>query len=54
MGQRQLAKRLGVAHVTIGRRQEREDFISWSQEHDPDQVGWRFDPDSKLFCPVNR
>ncbi|MCY7284267.1 MAG: hypothetical protein LH679_12710 [Cyanobacteria bacterium CAN_BIN43] len=56
LSQRQLAKRLSTSHTTVGRHQEKQDFINWSQELDPDQVGWRFDPKSpksKQFHPVN-
>ncbi len=52
MGQRELAKRLGVAHSNVAYHTKKSDLIDWSREHDPDQIGWRFDPNSKLFYPA--
>lgn len=51
MTQRQLAKHLNTSHTSVSRHQKKEDFIIWSRNLDPDQVGWRYDSTSKLFYP---
>ena len=52
MGQRELAKRLGLrSHSQLSYRRLKLDFLEWSRERDPDGIGWRFDPESKLFYP---
>ena len=28
------------------------DFTDWSQGKDPDDIGWQYDAESKLFHPV--
>lgn len=48
---RRLARRLGVNSSTISRRKERPDFVLWSQDLDPDGVGWRYE--NGFFVPQN-
>ena len=37
---------------TVSRRKDDSDFTDWSRQRDPDDIGWRFDDDAKLFYPV--
>lgn len=54
MSQRQLAVRLlETSRTTVARNRENKDFTTWSRGLDPDGVGWRFDPKSKKFYPVD-
>ncbi|HEY9647689.1 MAG TPA: hypothetical protein V6C88_15040 [Chroococcidiopsis sp.] len=39
---RSLARRLGVASSTLGRRRDRPDFDRWTQDLDPDGVAWTY------------
>jgi len=47
-----LARRLGKPHSAIGYHKKKGDLVEWSRQHDPDQIGWRSVPESKLFYPV--
>lgn len=51
---RALAVRLrDTSETTIRKRKLSPDFENWSRDRDPNHIGWRYDPDSKQFCPVN-
>ena len=41
LNQQDLAKRLGVQYITVGRRDGRSDFAKWSREKDPDGIAWK-------------
>lgn len=51
-----LAKRLGVDSDSLERMRvtakQPEEFISWSRGRDPSGLGWRYNPDSRLYHPV--
>lgn len=51
MTQAALAKRLGVNTSTISRMQSKPNFSEWSQQKDPEGIGWVRSPDTKLFHP---
>lgn len=54
MKQRKLAGRLGLkSHTSLTTKKWALDFTEWSEERDPDRIGWRFDQESELFYPVN-
>jgi DNA-directed RNA polymerase specialized sigma54-like protein len=38
----ELSRRLGVTSSTISRRKERLNFTEWSQDLDPDGIGWSY------------
>ena len=50
--QRALGKRLGKSGTAIGKHVLRGDLLEWSRSLDPDQVGWRFDEEWKLYFPM--
>ncbi len=51
---RALAERLGQeSHSYISKIKQSTGFSGWSRERDPDKVAWRYDPESKLFFPVD-
>ncbi|MGH2416355.1 MAG: hypothetical protein ACRDEA_22215 [Microcystaceae cyanobacterium] len=50
--QADLAKRLDLNPSTVGRRKSEPDFPAWSQSKDPDGIGWKYIPKTKMFVPV--
>ena len=49
----ELGQRLGYRdHSYVGRVKLKADFTDWSQGKDPDDIGWQYDAESKLFHPV--
>lgn len=47
-----LAQRLGVTGQALNRRRSLSNFAHWSQIHDPQGLGWAYDPATKLFYPA--
>jgi hypothetical protein len=47
----QLGKRLKVSAATIGnkRKSEKINFEQWSQERDPENLVWHYDPKAKRY-----
>ncbi|MEM1368841.1 MAG: hypothetical protein AAGG02_12660, partial [Cyanobacteria bacterium P01_H01_bin.15] len=50
----QLAKRLELHPSTVGKRRGDDDFAEWSLGKDPDGVSWEFNPETRLYRPLNR
>jgi hypothetical protein len=53
----QLAERFGINRgrpsSQMGRyRDKSEKFLRWTKDHDPDGVGWEFNPTTKRFHPL--
>jgi hypothetical protein len=51
--QADLAKRLDINPSTVGRRKSDPDFSLWSQTKDPEGIGWKYVPKTKMFVPVD-
>ena len=51
--QTELAKRLDVHASTVGKHKSLPDFPQWSQSHDPEGIGWKYLPKTKMFVPVS-
>jgi hypothetical protein len=49
---RALARRLGVSSGTLQARKGREDFPDWSCSRDSEGVEWSYNPQTKLFYPI--
>lgn len=53
LSQRQLAKRLGLSHTAIGKKQKQlTSLAEWTRERDPEGIAWEYDATSKLFQPL--
>ncbi|MBV5259587.1 hypothetical protein FLX56_14285 [Synechococcus moorigangaii CMS01] len=51
MIQTELAKRFSVHPSTLRKRRGKANFAEWSQEKDPDNIAWRYDPHTRQFSP---
>ncbi|MEB3226189.1 MAG: hypothetical protein VKJ86_10345 [Synechococcus sp.] len=51
MIQTELAKRFSVHPSTLRKRRNKANFAEWSQEKDPDNIPWRYDPRTRQFSP---
>lgn len=51
MIQTELAKRFSVHPSTLRKRRGRDNFAEWSQAKDPDNIPWRYDPNTRQFSP---
>ncbi len=51
MIQTELAKRFSVHPSTLRKRRGRDNFAEWSQAKDPDNISWRYDPNTRQFSP---
>lgn len=50
----QLSKRLGLkSRSYLLKKSLNPSFTEWSRQRDPAGIGWRFDPDAKLFYPID-
>lgn len=57
LNRNQLAKRLGCTKSNMTyqlRKGDETAFIAWSQEKDPDGIGWRYESQTQLCFPVTR
>ena len=55
-GQFLSTKRLGLSKNAVSESKKRrspEDFLKWTQEYDPNGIGWMLNPDGKGFIPQN-
>ncbi len=52
MTQAQLARRLQVSAGAISRKKLAPDLLEWSKVHDPDGVGWAYQPETRQFLPM--
>ncbi len=52
--QSELAQRLGVSHQVLSRRRLKPEFFTWSQIHDPEARGWRYDAIAKRFEMIEK
>lgn len=50
--QSELAKRLDVHSSTIYKRRDDADFSQWTKSRDPEGIAWTYDPDTRLFSPL--
>lgn len=50
--QSELAKRLDVHSSTIYKRRDDADFSEWTKSRDPEGIAWTYDPDTRLFSPL--
>lgn len=50
--QAELAKRLDVHSSTVYKRRADPDFAEWSRSRDPEQIAWKYLPDTKQFTPL--
>lgn len=51
--QAELAKRLDLNSSTVGRRKSDPDFSEWSKSKDPEGVAWKYEPETKMFVPLD-
>ncbi|MBE9171501.1 hypothetical protein IQ238_29810 [Pleurocapsales cyanobacterium LEGE 06147] len=51
--QAELAKRLDLNSSTVGRRKSDPDFPEWSKSKDPEGIAWKYEPETKMFVPVD-
>ena len=53
MSGRKLAVRLGFkSDSQVRSHKDKPDFEDWTRSHDPDQIGWRYDSQSKEYHPI--
>ena len=51
--QAELAKRLDLNSSTVGRRKSDPDFSEWSKSKDPEGIAWKYEPETKMFVPID-
>ena len=54
LNQSQLAQRLGCNQSSVSRARKKGEpaFIKWSQQKDPQGIGWKFNPKTSRFTKV--
>lgn len=51
LNQAHLAKRLNVQNSLLSRNRQKPTFTRWSQQHDPDGIGWQWLPALRKYQP---
>jgi len=47
----ELARRWRISSLTIGQNRSRPDFLTWSQQRDPEGIAWEYRPAGQINIP---
>jgi hypothetical protein len=50
--QADLAKRLQVDPATLTKNRSKPNFLEWSEDKDPENIGWNYLPELKRYSPI--